>query len=208
MEFGIQYDLVPSRTALVNVDLQEAFVEGYPLSAVDGPGVLERVNGLTAKCRPAGIVVVHTRYVLRPDGSNLGVAAAQMPPVKEGLFNEGNKAADLHSKLVVERGDIVLDKPLLGAFHGTDLDLILRSRGIDTVIVCGITTNFCCDTTAREAAARNYKVFFLSDGCSTCDLPGMSAAELHKATLTNLGFALAHVLTVDAMIDKIGAAAH
>jgi len=58
-------------------------------------------------------------------------------------------------------------KPRFGAFQGTDLELILRSRGIDTVIVTGVATNVCCDTTAREAAVRDFRVFFLSDGTAT-----------------------------------------
>ena len=60
-----------------------------------------------------------------------------------------------------------LEKPRFGAFHGTDLELILRSRGIDSVIISGIHTTVCVDTTAREADMRDFRVFFLSDGTST-----------------------------------------
>ena len=99
--------------------------------------------------------------------------------------------------------DILLEKPRFGAFHGTDLELILRSLGIDTIIITGIATNVCCETTAREATVRDLRVFFLSDGTTTFDMGGFSAAELQQATCATLGFLFAQVLTVDEMIRKL-----
>jgi ureidoacrylate peracid hydrolase len=83
--------------------------------------------------------------------------------------------------------------------------LILRSHGIDTVIVSGIATNVCCETTAREANVRDFHVFFLSDGTATFGIGDLSAADLQKATCATLGFAFAQVLSVDEMIAKIRA---
>jgi nicotinamidase-related amidase len=99
--------------------------------------------------------------------------------------------------------DIVLEKPRYGAFHGTDLELILRSRGIDSVIITGIAANVCAETTAREATVRDFRVFFLSDATSTVDINGVSRDELVRATCAVLGMAFAQVLTVDQMIAKI-----
>jgi ureidoacrylate peracid hydrolase len=107
---------------------------------------------------------------------------------------------------VVDPCDILLDKPRFGAFHGTDLELILRCRGIDTVIISGIATNVCCETTAREAMVRDFHVFFLSDGTATSAMGSASAAELQKVTLATLGFLFAQVLTVNEMIEKIRSA--
>jgi len=108
---------------------------------------------------------------------------------------------------VVDARDILLDKPRFGAFHGTDLELILRSRGIDTVIISGIATNVCCETTAREAMVRDFHVLFLSDGTTTFGMSNASAAELQKATLATLGSLFAQVLTVGEMVQKIRRAA-
>jgi ureidoacrylate peracid hydrolase len=102
---------------------------------------------------------------------------------------------------VVEPGDIILEKPRFGAFYGTDLELILRSRGIDTVIVSGISTGVCCDTTAREANARDFKVLFLSDGTAT-NHPDPEPAQ--RATLELIGSLFAQVLSVDKVLLKIG----
>ena len=199
----VDFTVVPQKTALVNVDMQNCFVADSPISAPDGLAVLARINQLAKVCRRAGILVIHTAFVLRPDGSNIGVLAETSPPAKAGIFNKGSESAALHPSLLVDANDIVLEKPRFGAFHGTDLELIFRSRGIDTIIISGIATNICCDTTAREAMVRDFHVFFLSDGTAAAGIGGAIADELQRATLTTLGFLFAQVLTVDEMIKKI-----
>ena len=203
----MNFDLVPRRTALINVDLQNCFLRDSPIAAPEGPVVLERLNRLAAVCRQAGVAVIHTRFVLDPDGSDLGVLSETSPPARDGLLNRDAPSAQLDEALVVREGDVILDKPRFGAFCRTALEEILRARGIDTVIIGGVATNVCCETTAREAMQREFHVFFLSDGTAAADMPGASAAELQKTSLVTLGFLFAQVLTVDEMIVKIGVAA-
>jgi len=199
----VEFDLVPERAALLNIDLQECFVRDSPVYAPDGPAVVERLNRLGVVCRRAGIAVIHTRLVLRPDGSDLGLLGETSPPARAGLFNEGTPSAQLDEELVVREGDIILDKPRFGAFFGTDLEEILRGRGIDTLIIGGVVTNVCCETTAREAMQREFRVFFLSNGTATANMGGVSAAELQRTSLATLGFLFGQVITVDEMIEKI-----
>src|SRR6516164_2835080 len=177
----VDFAVVPERTALVNVDMQNCFVQGSPFSAPDGLLVLDRINRLAAACRAAGILVIHASHVLRPDGSNAGVLSEIAPIVEQGIINKGSESAALHKGLMVDPRDILLEKPRFGAFHSTDLELLLRSRGIDTIIVTGIATNVCCETTAREATVRDFRVFFLSDGTTTFDIGGVPAGEIQKA---------------------------
>jgi biuret amidohydrolase len=196
-----EFDLIPERTALVNVDLQNLFVE----QALDGHTVLERVNLLAAECRKAGILVIHTSHVLRPDGSNIGVLAELVPPAKEkGFLNEGTRTAALHDDLEIEPSDILLEKPRFGGFHGTDLELILRQRGIDTIIISGISTPVCCDTTAREANARDFRVLFLSDATATSGTTSQEqAAKYQQATLEIIDGVFGQVVTLDEVLKKI-----
>jgi nicotinamidase-related amidase len=142
---------------------------------------------------------------LRPDGSNLGVLGEINSFAKQGLLNKGSAASALHSSLVVGPNDLCLDKPRFGAFHATDLELILRSRGIDTVIITGIATNVCCETTAREASVRDFRVFFLSDATATFDIGEVSAAEIQRATCATISLVFGQVLTTEEMIGKIEA---
>ena len=80
---------------------------------------------------------------------------------------------------------------------------MLRSRGIDTVIISGIATNVCCDTTAREAAQHDFRVFFLSDGTATKEMGGTPAEDLQRATCASLSMVFAEITTVDEVMDKI-----
>lgn len=207
----VDFAIEPARTALVIIDLQNCFVEGSPVSAPEGPLVLERLNRLAEVCRTRGIRVIHTAHVVRADGSNTGVMGEIIPPVRQGIINEGSATAAFHKGLKIEAGDIVVYKPRFGAFHGTDLELILRSNGIDTLIIGGIATNVCCETTAREANVRDFRVLFLRDGTATFGLPDlgmgpMTAEEVQKATCSTLALAFAQVLDVEETIGKISSA--
>lgn len=206
----IDWSVNPKTTALLNIDLQNVFVEGYSISSPNGPEVVEKLNQLSALCRKAGILVIHTAQETRADQANRGIASdivisyLNSHGMERGGIQAGSHAVALSDRLQVEPADIILKKPRYGAFTGTDLDLILRKKGIDTLIIGGIATNVCCDTTAREACMHDYKVFFLSDGTGNRGLGDLTADQVKAATLATLEFAFAQVLTVDEMARKIG----
>ena len=201
------FAMVPSRTALINVDLQRCFVEGSPLASPGGPAVVERVNRLARACRHAGVTVVHTRVSVKPDRSNAGLMTELVPGFIIDLLTEGSASAELHDALEVDPADIILGKPRYGAFHGTDLEQILRSRGLDTVIITGIATNICCETTAREASQHDFHVFFVSDGTATMEMGGVPAEDLQRAACASLGQVFAQVVTLDEILGRIARAA-
>jgi ureidoacrylate peracid hydrolase len=122
------------------------------------------------------------------------------------------RPAALHSSVAVHVTDIILAKPQFGAFHATELEVILRARGIDTVVIGGIATNFCCETTAREAHAREFKVLFLSDGTGTFGLADTAGGvipveEVQRATLATIALGFGEVLSVaDARMKLLKAA--
>lgn len=199
------FPLIPARTALLNVDMQRCFVEGSPLAAPAGRELVNTINGLIRTCRETGTLVVHTRGWMAKDGSNLGVVAELVPPFIVDLYTEGAPTAELHEALDVAPDDLVIDKSRYGAFHGTDLAQQLRRRGIDTVIVSGIATNICCETTAREASQHDFRVVFLSDGTATREMNGVSAHDLQRATLASLGMVFAQIATIDDVRDRLSA---
>ncbi len=209
-----RWELNPSRTALLVVDLQNIFVEGHdPISAPEGPLVVQRMNDLAAVCRRVGIPVIYTAHALRKDLSNIGQLEHIFPPMKtHNLITSGTETAGIHKGFLIETGDIYLEKPRFGSFTGTDLNLILRGKGIDTVIIGGIATNICCETTAREANHLEYKVVFLSDGTTSGEYGDkgwgvLTPAEVQKATLTTLAYAFAEVTTCEDVATRLEAAA-
>ena len=199
----VDFALASERTALLNIDMQNLFVEGFQTSAPDGLATLARINQLAAVCRGPGVLVIHVSHVLRPDGSNMGILGTLHPKVRAGLLRKGGTATALHRALDRDPRDLLLEKPRYGAFHGTDLELILRGRGIDTVIIAGIATNICCDTTAREAAVRDFRVLFLRDGTATSGAVDLAADVVQASTLATIDDAFGQVLSVDEAIWKI-----
>jgi ureidoacrylate peracid hydrolase len=208
----VRFDIDPARTALLVVDMQNCFVADSPIAAPLGAEVAGRLNRLADACRRAGITVIWTRHVVRPDGSNTGLLGEVIPPVAAGIINDDAPTAALHSLMDVRPDDVVVGKPRFGSFHGTDLEVILRSRGIDTIVLGGINTNVCVDTTAREAAAREFRVLFLADGTANFDLPdgglgAVSAEELQRTACAVMAFGFAEVITVDRVLGRIPVAA-
>jgi nicotinamidase-related amidase len=115
---------------------------------------------------------------------------------------------EIYEGLKPHPGDLVVAKPRYSAFYGTDLEAILRSKGIDTLIVSGTVTSVCCDSTARDAFSRDYKVIFLSDGTAARDLPDLGfgpvpAEEIQKVVLTVLAMSFAQVSPIDKVMAEI-----
>ncbi|KRC92580.1 hypothetical protein ASE25_04440 [Terrabacter sp. Root85] len=197
----MQFEVDPRRMALLTIDVQNVFVE----IGADARAVVERINRLAEVCRVAGIPVIHVRHAV-PADADLGILGEMFPPVREGMLDRTSRTAAFHESLVMDPSDHVLEKPHFGAFHDTDLLTRLELLGVDTIIITGIETNVCCETTAREAMVRDVRAFFISDATTTGGVPGMEVAEVQRASLATVGTFFAQVATTDEMIDWIGAA--
>ncbi len=101
----------------------------------------------------------------------------------------GSKDWELNKSLTPSAADEIIDKNRYSAFHGTGLDDSLKSKKIDELIITGVMTNCCCETTARDAFVRDYRVFFVSDATATV------SDELHLASLKNLAFGFSYILS-------------
>jgi ureidoacrylate peracid hydrolase len=162
-------------------------------------------------CRDVGIRVVYTTHAHRRDGCDMGLFDDLWPPIasRAGLM-DGTSGIEIYPELAPAPGEHVIKKHRYSGFYGTDLDIILREWGVDTVIVSGTTTENCCHATARDAMFRNYRVVFLSDATGTFDYPdvgfgAMSADQVHKATLAILSVSTAHVMPVQEMMKRVSA---
>jgi ureidoacrylate peracid hydrolase len=194
----------PSRTAMIVVDMQNDFLaDGAKLQSKQAHDVVPRLAATLKFCREQGIRVVYTAHVHRRDGCDMGMYDDLYPPIADrSALVDGSKGVEIYPELAPAPGEHVIKKHRYSGFFATDMDLILREWGIANVVVSGTTTENCCHATARDAMFHNYKVAFLSDVTGTFDYPdvgqgAMSAAEVHKATLTILAFSTAHVMTVD-----------
>jgi isochorismate hydrolase len=113
------------------------------------------------------------------------------------LIIKGSNDASLLPELNVEEGDLVIHKTTYSAFHGTDLETKLKDSGIRDLVIGGVMTNLCCETTARDAFVRNFRVFFLADGTSTI------SEDFHLSTLKNLGYGFAILTSCRQVIHSV-----
>jgi biuret amidohydrolase len=167
-----------ARAALVIIDMQRDFLEpgGFGAALGNDVSLLRRAIAPTrqvlAAARAAEMLVIHTREGHRPDLSDLPPAKKARGRLKTGIGDRGpmgrilvwgEPGHDIIPELAPAAGEPVIDKPGKGAFHATDLDAILRNRGIAQLVVCGVTTEVCVNTTVREANDRGYECLVLED---------------------------------------------
>jgi nicotinamidase-related amidase len=182
-----------SGMALLIIDMQRDFLDpaGYiATSGVDVAGlraIIPQVRGLLSAARERGIPVIHTREGHRSDLSDLTAvkrrraAGAGAPIGSVGplgrLLVRGEPGHAIIDELTPVVGEPVIDKPGFGAFHATDLEVLLRTAGITSLTLAGVTTDICVHSTLREAVDRGFDCVTVADACAAAD-PDIHAAML------------------------------
>lgn len=181
--------MVPSsRTALLVVDVQEDFASpsgamaraGLDLSEIES--AIDRMEALIAAARSAGVAVVFVRVVTREETDSKALKQLWARKGRPGghAICRAKESGSGYYRVKPEPGDAEIEKTLFSSFSGTDLDQMLRRRGVDTIVVCGLTTDCCVDCTIRDAFHRDYHCFVVGDACAAYD------RTLHAAALKAL----------------------
>jgi nicotinamidase-related amidase len=184
-DFPIAGNFDPEKTALLIIDMQRDFcdLQGYMHMRGDDVSAARAIIPIISKVRSAsrdkGIKVIYTREGHRPNLSDLpaskrlktalaGAEIGSHGPLGR-LLVRGEPGWDFVPELLPEHDEVVIDKPGTGAFHGTDLQHVLITSGIENLILTGVTTGVCVTSTAREATDRGFNVLVLSDCCAEPD---------------------------------------
>jgi isochorismate hydrolase len=177
---------IPECSALLVIDMQEYF------RAMAAP-ILPGLKKVILAARRRGVPVIYTQHGHgdpQKDGGMLGAWWGE-------LILAGSDAAEILVEIAPESSDRILAKKRYSAFHGTDLEKELREKGIEDVIISGVMTNLCAETTARDAFVRDFRVFFLADGTAT------ASEEYQVASLRNLAYGFAYLLTCEAAVRAL-----
>jgi len=177
-DYNIRQEMpTPDKTAMLVVDMQRYFKE------LSEP-ILKNVLSLIETCRKRGVSIIFTRHGHRDPSRDGGMLRQWW----DELIIYGTKEWELIEELNPAEAEPIIDKNRYSAFFNTSLNDKLRSMEVEDLIISGVMTNCCCETTARDAFVRDYRVFFVADATATAD------EELHLASLKNLAYGFAYIV--------------
>ena len=191
--------LTATATALVVIDMQNAFCSENGGCARAGLPVvklsvaIEPCARLITAAREARVPIIFTRYVLRPDYSDGGVIIHELSPhLKDAeALIEGSRDVEVIDALQPDDADHVIDKNRPSAFYASEFEATLKKLGIESLIVCGVTTNCCVETTVRDASQRDYKTFVVSDAVAEFE------DDRHRVALQSMDRLFGDVVTFE-----------
>ncbi|MDP8239568.1 MAG: cysteine hydrolase [Candidatus Hatepunaea meridiana] len=182
------------KAALLVIDMQYFFLDPSSPTYIDsGYIILSNIQKLINAFRTLNRPVIYTRHVHHPQKLDAGI----MEWWWEGMCLEGSPESVIHRDIVPLAEEKVILKHRYSAFYNTDLETILRCLKIEDVVISGVMTNMCCESTARDAYYRDYRTFFLADAT------GSISEEMHLASLLNLAFGFAYITTTEDIIQQM-----
>ncbi|HHU76102.1 MAG TPA: cysteine hydrolase [Firmicutes bacterium] len=190
------------RCALLVIDMQNDFVEpGGVLEVPMARKFVPNIKRILDCCRNIDVPVIFTQHTLTEGYHISPLEAAYNPVLFEQGMREGSHGVAIYDDLAPINGETVIKKHRYDSFHNTQLESILRSRKgygvIDTVIITGTVTNICCDSTARGAYMRDFKVVMVSDSCGGLD------EQSQRATLEIIGSVFGRVMDTEGIINAL-----
>jgi ureidoacrylate peracid hydrolase len=186
--------LSPERSALLVVDMQHFFLDPEsPTFTAGGPPILENVKRLLAAFRAAGLPVIFTRHVHHPDHLDAGIMGWWW----QGMCLEGSPESEIPEAIAPLPNEKVVLKHRYSAFYNTDLETVLRVLKVEDLVISGIMTNMCVESTTRDAYYRDYRVLLPADATGSVN------EEMHLASLLNLAFGFAWITDTQTILGQL-----
>jgi ureidoacrylate peracid hydrolase len=192
------------KSALLVIDMQNAFI--HPEGSLSKMGLdtsrtsmaIGPIQNIIAAFRNQKRPVIYIQHTHQPDGSDGGMIAKVFPPIMAlGHCFEGSWDQQIIAELPPQEGDYILKKSRFSAFYNTTLDEMLRDMDVDQLVVTGIATNVCVESTVRDAFYRDYNVFVPVEATASY------TPEQEQGALGNFGFAFARIISLDDMLKEL-----
>jgi nicotinamidase-related amidase len=184
-------------SAVLFMDFQNGIVARMPERAAP---VLPRAAGVLAAARAAGVFVAHVNVGFRAGHPEISARNKSFGTIKSsGQFSPGSQDGAVHDALAPRDGEPTVIKHRVSAFAGTDLEMLLRARDVDTLVLLGISTSGVILSTVRHAADADYRLFVVEDGCVDAD------PEVHRVLVEKIFPRQATVTTCEAVVAALGA---
>jgi nicotinamidase-related amidase len=184
-------------SALLVMDFQTCIVDG-PAVAADKEGLLARTAALIDAARKAAVRIIYVVVGFRAGYPEVSPRNRSFNAIREtGRFTEGSAGSAIHPAVTPKPGDVVVTKHRVSAFAGTDLEMVLRANGIDTLVLCGIATSGVVLSTIRHAADADYRLVVVADCCSDPD------PEVHRVLIEKVFARPATVTTSRLVIEAV-----
>jgi nicotinamidase-related amidase len=188
--------LDPKTSALLVMDFQTAIVDGF---VADKGALLARTTQLLDAARRAGLRVIYVVVAFRPGYPEASPRNQSFRAVRDsGRFVDGSAGTEVHAAVAPRPSDVVVTKHRVSAFTGTDLEVILRSNGIEALLLAGIATSGVVLSTVRHAADADYRVVVVEDCCADRD------AEVHRVLVEKVFPRQAVVTTAEQVVETLG----
>jgi ureidoacrylate peracid hydrolase len=201
----VSYPVTPGRTALLGIDFQFGFGEGSWEEVPHAAAAVENFRKASRAWRQGGGAVVHVQTVHTKDRPPTGNITDFEPGIAAALA-AGTKAAEPYPGLI-EDGDLIVYKTSFSAVIASDLVDRLRARGIDTVVVGGLTTPICVQTTVDGLSMVGIKVIVLTDACASQAIGALSAEDAHAAAIERMAYLFAAVQDTGTFMGSLPVAA-
>ncbi len=182
------------KSALMVVDMQNFFLDSQsPTFTCGGIPILPNIKRLIQLYRDNQRPIIFTRHVHHPGHLDSGIMGWWW----KGMCIEGSPESEIHPEIAPLPSEKVILKHRYSAFYNTDLETILRVLRIEDLVISGVMTNMCVESTSRDAYYRDYRVFIPADGTGSIN------EEMHLASLLNLSFGFAYVTSTEAIISGV-----
>ena len=182
---------IPENAALLVIDMQKIFLEEkYSSFIPSAPAIMPGIKQLHDKFHELKRPIIYTRHI------NTKENAGMMSRWWKSFIMEDYKSSQITDKLDSSKS-IVVKKPQYDAFIESDLESILKDNNVSQLVICGVMTHLCCETTARSAFMKRFEVFFTVDGTATYN------EQLHRGAIINLAHGFAKPVLIDEIISEM-----